>query len=386
MSDGELRAKIDAFQAAASDDTDVIDIIDVVADTIAVTDVNPSSGTSFGGTVVELTADPLGDDVKVSFGGAEATILSVEGNVVVVQTPPGVDGPTDVEVGTSTGVGAASEAYSYWPDAKMGVLGSYSVLYPQLDLVSATPVGYTWFMFVEPTATSYQQLFTDAPVDSCVSNFEPAWDLIHPMDVGADSATLKGGGAEQSVPFQLEEEMFSINYEYSDPVFEPKSPDQDLFLIDDWHGDASYGLTLDGVRSPFEEKIDPFFRTPVPLELLGPSLEGTGSLLVGTVDVEWVDENSGDYVVIVAIRVQGYGPDLVELEKVTCVVEDDGEFRIPRGVWSAFAEEDGEYLYLQVGRVMESDDLLAHNHSKNGVVGVYWAAQVVVVGDVLNAP
>jgi len=40
-----------------------------------------------------------------------------------------------------------------------------------------------------------------------------------------------------------------------------------------------------------------------------------------------------------------------------------------------------EYLLLQVGRVTETDTLLAHNNSRNGAAAVYWALQVLPIGN-----
>ena len=84
---------------------------------VMVVSVQPSSGTVDGGETVQVTAYGLIDaaDTAVTFGGAAATVLSVDAvkHSIIVETPAGSAGGADVTVVTGNGENTLVNGYTY---------------------------------------------------------------------------------------------------------------------------------------------------------------------------------------------------------------------------------------------------------------------------------
>lgn len=80
-----------------------------------ITAITPDAGPTTGGVAVTLTGTNLGNATSVSIGGVSATITSNSATAIVVTTPAGTSGSTDVVVETYGGVGTitASSAYTF---------------------------------------------------------------------------------------------------------------------------------------------------------------------------------------------------------------------------------------------------------------------------------
>lgn len=359
----EIQTKKDQFDPTVIVDTDTtLDVIDIVS-------IVPSTGTAAGGTEITIKADDLTNGVEVLFGDQTAEVVLVDNDLVVVLSPKGAVGATKVSVRTSTGLGEEADGYYYWPDGTglVGAIGSYSWVEPQLDFAGELAEGYLWFAFVEPTDLTYGQLYIDGDIESCQSNHEFDFDALDYLESGAPSATLANGP-----------NAITVNYYASDNIFSG-----DLKEGANWQPSTPYRLELANTNSPFPTiNLDKFTKTPARLDLIGPTTGVLGSLLTGSFDVEWNDDQPGNYVVIIADRMveEGQGDSITHLERVTCVVEDDGLFRVKNSDWQAFDTRAGEYLILQVGRVNEVQTLLPHNNSRSGFVGVFWAIQGLPIG------
>jgi hypothetical protein len=77
---------------------------------------NPPWGSDAGGSLVELAGAWLDDVTLVLFGGEEATVVSIEGDRLVLETPAHDAGPVDVVVETTGGTTTLTEAFTYYPD------------------------------------------------------------------------------------------------------------------------------------------------------------------------------------------------------------------------------------------------------------------------------
>lgn len=75
----------------------------VIADPPTISSVSPSSGLTTGGTNVTIDGTNLDYLGSVTFGGANATVLSDSPTSITVTTPPGSAGPVDVVVNTAGG-------------------------------------------------------------------------------------------------------------------------------------------------------------------------------------------------------------------------------------------------------------------------------------------
>ena len=75
-----------------------------------VTAMNPTSGSTAGGTTVTITGTNLAGATAVKFGGVAAAIQSDTSTQIVVTSPAGTAGTVDVMVTTANGTSAASSA------------------------------------------------------------------------------------------------------------------------------------------------------------------------------------------------------------------------------------------------------------------------------------
>ncbi|MDQ2785184.1 MAG: IPT/TIG domain-containing protein [Chloroflexota bacterium] len=86
----------------------------VLAATPTVTSVNPSSGTTLGGTSVTITGTNFTGATAVKFGGTNATTFSVTNSTTITaKTPAKSAGAVTVAVTTSGGTGSKTNAYTY---------------------------------------------------------------------------------------------------------------------------------------------------------------------------------------------------------------------------------------------------------------------------------
>ena len=80
--------------------------------------ISPASGSDAGGTLVTITGADLRETSAVSFGGKDATVLSVSsGRVLVIAPPRQGDGPADVRLTTPGGTtgGTPAVRFGYAP-------------------------------------------------------------------------------------------------------------------------------------------------------------------------------------------------------------------------------------------------------------------------------
>lgn len=79
--------------------------------------VSPDSGFTSGGQRVTLTGAGFTSSVgrRVTFGGIEAVITSVENSSMIVRIPPGVGGAVDVSVSNASGDATLTGAFTYYP-------------------------------------------------------------------------------------------------------------------------------------------------------------------------------------------------------------------------------------------------------------------------------
>jgi len=79
--------------------------------------LQPAHGSDAGGSRVTLTGDQMDAVTQVTFGGADATIVSATEDTLVVETPPGDVGAVDVTLEAGVTTVSLAEAFTYWPDA-----------------------------------------------------------------------------------------------------------------------------------------------------------------------------------------------------------------------------------------------------------------------------
>ncbi|MCO4762519.1 MAG: IPT/TIG domain-containing protein [Myxococcales bacterium] len=169
-------------------DTEAPEDTGPIAAAVAIGEIKPAKGPITGGSIVELTGAGLQDGVIVAFGGAKATILKAEYPArLVVQTPAGAEGKTDVTVTNPDG-GAATrdDAYTYQQTTAQG---------PSLSKVAPNK---------GPTTGGTVALVTGAnfkPGASFLLNWEPVSkaELVSPTSVQLTTAPLAPGNYDLAV-------------------------------------------------------------------------------------------------------------------------------------------------------------------------------------------
>lgn len=91
---------------------------------VTVTEIEPDSGPSAGGSTVVITGEGLGGTTGVTFGGTPGTIVGTPTDTeVVVTTPPGAVGPVDVVIQLPGDDEVVDDGFTYTDDAPLTVTG-----------------------------------------------------------------------------------------------------------------------------------------------------------------------------------------------------------------------------------------------------------------------
>jgi len=78
-----------------------------------ITSVNPSSGSTGGGTTVDLSGTNLLYATSITFGGSSGTLVTDSATAISVTTPPGAAGAADVVVNTADGTTTDAGGFTY---------------------------------------------------------------------------------------------------------------------------------------------------------------------------------------------------------------------------------------------------------------------------------
>lgn len=215
---------------------------------------------------------------------------------------------------------------------------------------SARDYGSAWWGLVEPTDYHYWDLVGGVP-DQCTTRV--GFPRVTLYEVGVSSTVLFTGAVNLTMPV-AEDGFFATNLEAGDYV-----PDASYDLVPLDGGELD-GLSVSGIA-----------RTPGEFTLLTPNLGGAGAISLGPDELSFTWESAGaDYVMIL---VQRRDPDDQSrlVEQVGCVAEDDGAFTIPEESWEG-AWDSGQWIYVYVGPITESDAIVPLNGSDSRLVGISW--------------
>ena len=313
--------------------------------------VSPVGGTTIGNNEVVLTVAGLVGTPVVTFGESLGTIRSIDGNQVHVGAPPSAqEGWVSVEVRDQGRNSRLEQGYRYWPDGEgqVGAIGEVAYYAYAGDYWEGTPVndGDASVRFMRPGNYSPRQIHGSS-LDHCQSGYEEPYlsGLYH---TGAASLTLTAD-AGPSITLQPNEDEYLGD-----------------FLEDSWSPGDDWTITMpEGLGWP-ELDIPAFLVTPAAFKLTSPPIDGAvvAEIAKNAFDLAWTGPYSGDYVVAQLFRFNG---DEVE-ETVSCVIQDDGSFRVPQYVWSNWSA--GSQITVVVGRAVLTEARLPVNRSNVGVAGV----------------
>lgn len=111
---------------------------------VTVTQVEPSRGTTAGGTEVQLTGESFTPEMIVLLGGRQAVSLEVEadGTRATVVTPPGLPGRTDVVVYDAFGQSELRLGFTYISGLALSAVRPVSVPVGQASIVELVGAGF----------------------------------------------------------------------------------------------------------------------------------------------------------------------------------------------------------------------------------------------------
>lgn len=202
--------------------------------------------------------------------------------------------------------------------------------------------------FTEPTGIRWRDLVAGG-LESCEG--AASWDDVTWLETGLDEIVLEPQSGKPSQTLAA-----------ADGEFVAEFPTADFPLKDDWT------LFTDGTDTWPETMVEGFVRTPSAIQVDEPVLDGNTvqDIARSDFDLLWNEIDSGDYVVIELRRLEG--DEVVDV--VVCLAEDDGGFRVDNAWFTGW--DPGDYLYVYVGRVLESGAVLPHDNGDAEVVGVAW--------------
>ncbi len=314
--------------------------------------VNPDQGTTEGDDVIILSLSHDVDSVSVQFGSEDAEVLTVEGSIISVRTPPqAAEGFVDVSISANGGNDSLDDSFYYWEDSTdlTGAIGMVAWYHYQgvgwpSDIEDD---GQAYFRFVHPTDLTLYDRYSPE-LNDCASGWSATFDP-YPVEAPAprlvsdngDSITLSPNGA----------------YFYSENL--------------NWDAGATFSLTREETAPWPELSLDDAIEWPNEVYIDYPLVD----LFLDYVDPETYIEWSGSSSNPAILRLSRYEGDEV-VETVTCVVTDDGSYTLDGGVWEDWTPE--EYLVMEVGRVIPPDATLPFNHGNVEIAGVYFSAGVAI--------
>jgi hypothetical protein len=143
------------------------------------------------------------------------------------------------------------------------------------------------------------------------------------------------------------------------------------YVIEEVHNGLSYWPQFVGNK---------LVEMPQGIAVTAPLLDQTYMPLIPeSFPIEWVGPGASDYAIIFITRMHWTDGSATwtEVEKISCTVQDDGNFQFPGGWtdWMPYSSGATEYdgILIQVGRAFEAGGSLPHNHSHSGIPGIIWA-------------
>jgi hypothetical protein len=326
----------------------------VPATPIELVSVAPAFGSTIGGSVVRIEGGPFDRFSEVYVGAARARLISVDEDLIVVETPEGVEGATELRV-VSDGA-EASHSFMYWPDAS-GLVGLTGTI-AYIDVV-----GDYWAAGNADRALAEITLIEPVEYES--------WQEY--------SETFNGCSADWAMPSMTSADGGAMG----DITLISASTNLDLSADGDgWYGEEgvapgqTYGLEPSGEWAGLT--LEGLAEVPVGLRLLSPDLDVAAPPKVSKqFALDWDKIGVADYVAIVLEKSHwdSVAGALVIDQKVSCAVADTGSFTVPGSMWTDWTTDDVVTVY--VGRIREGGGTLPHNNSESAVTGAYWVAGAV---------
>lgn len=293
--------------------------------------VSPTDGPTSGGQQVTIDGQFTTVDVRVTFGGGPARVISHSNSRIVVETPAHAAGGVEITV-TTDGVSASTSGqYTYWTgadDKTTAFLWLAQLTFAVPDW--GDPMEFQGFYPVSPMDLTVSDIWGTSP-DTCRIP-EP---LPATTPWGTSLTLTRSDGASWALPA-------------SGNAFYLESAQGDVTV---WDDSATYGIEAGaGANNPSFD-LDPFAELPAGLTLSAPDLSGDGWSYAGSaIPFTW-SGTAGDFVIITLFGFDSNGN--LSGNDLECLVKDDGSFTIGASVMDALADDAG--AYVDVSRVVEGE-------------------------------
>jgi len=320
----------------------------------AVTSVTPSFGSNLGGETITVEGS-FDHSTRILVDGVGATITS-QNSIEITAIVPSTNatGWVDVEADNGADSVRLKDGFQYWQDGT-GLAGTFGWLsfvhevggywlYPPTDLATGA------LGFIEPDDWELWQDYAPS-MDSCAFNYAETTHTLY--DPGASEVDLSSSAATLALQSTPPAGAYG-NSNLSATQVTPGT----VYDLDPVTGNADWpGF---GIKKVVKVPGTFTVSTPAMNKSIPPTVPQSISLSWGG--------SPGDYVLVFILRQTEYyyADDGV----VTCAVADDGSFTIPANVWPTWTA--GEFLHVEVGRVLESSTILPHNNAENRMPGIYW--------------
>ncbi len=324
--------------------------------------VEPSSGSSRGGTTVTITGEGFTDAVSVGFGGVWGEVTVIDSSTLAVDTPGiGIDLTVDVTVETSGGVATLPDAFHFTgrqvdteddtgepddTDTHAGLVGGY-VSFEWSDLACPACYGLS---STEPTVTASARFHAPRggswlswlPADgACVSDATPTVLATSTLDAGAN--VVLNDGARDVV---LLSTSGSGGVVYTSSGLSVSS----YTAGGTWDIAARGGSGSGGVSAFL---LGDALHTPVDFSDIQPSAiltDSTSSAFTTTfggsagTPITWYPSGVGDFVLVTLEASRGG----TYVGSTTCRSTDDGNILVPASAVSGWT--NGDRLAVRIGR------------------------------------
>jgi hypothetical protein len=322
--------------------------------------VSPHYGTTAGGTRVVATGS-FDATTELLFDGVPGAVVSSTATELTVDTPAGAAGWVDVEAVSGTRSAPLASGFQYWTDGS-GLTGAfgwfgYTEIVGGFWVGNPPDAGHALLGFSSPGTWEIWQDY--APVlDTCQFDYAGQGQPT-PYDPGAAQVGLSSGAVLASIPA----DPTVAPGVYADPnlAANVEVVPGTVYDLDPVAGNADWpGFGVTG-----------FVEVPPAFSVTSPNL-GRASDPVDvtrTFTLTW-SGGGGDYVLIWILRQYDNFGTWVDDGVVTCAVADTGTFTIPAGSWPNWFV--GDFLHVQVGRVVETRAVLPHDQSEVRTAGTYW--------------
>lgn len=315
--------------------------------------LNPSYGSTFGGTVIEITGTDFDQSAVVYFDDQQASIIGLSGNSIQVTLPASIaEGAVDVTIEQSSGSQTLPGAFAYFEDATgmTSVIGAVSFeeyIGGYWNLTGQTEFASAMATFISPADFHWWEFFTGT-MDSCSADSYVYGGNLSGYDIDSSMLSLAGNT------------NFNMSWNSIDGWF-----DNGSLTRNDIFNNGYYTLEPVSNGALKGMSIPQFIRASSPSSITQPAITGNiipsisrnQTLIWNTTGASWV-------MFIFVIRTEDQMAD--EL-RVNCILTDDGNFTIDGSVFSSWPLNRIVDVYFT--RVFEQNTVMPHSNGISRIVG-----------------